>query len=330
MNRRRLFIALALTVPLVIFVVAKMTASWRPVKVAVWKTPRGANVAASVLDVSERYVSGNGLLLDLKTGSKQATHTFLVGPNAWTWQWLPAPLIKNRLVLKNAGQEVVFRLPSPLIAVNDWLQVRVFPQLNSVEALYTQGFTKWDKPYRLVFCRWDLDSLHLQQTRTFSEAKRGLYAIGHDGQTIIRTESAPPKSLSVISTQSGQTLRRVVWPHLGPNAIMSGRSPTRFFVVADMINMASSTFRVMDASTGRELYQFRQSGLNAPQFFSPDEKLLCLAIAEHDRWEIRDAQTGQIIRTLPLAPKTQSGAFSPDGATLYSVANGVLYRQRAR
>ena len=65
-------------------------------------------------------------------------------------------------------------------------------------------------------------------------------------------------------------------------------------------------------------------------FRAPDDKQLAVPKTKRHCWEIHDSKTGVLLHTLPMISGVYTGAFSPDGATLYSVANGVLYKQRAR
>ena len=87
-----------------------------------------------------------------------------------------------------------------------------------------------------------------------------------------------------------------------------------------------------ETRAGRLLWKFDLPTIdtNVIIAFTPDEKTIAIARPDLRAWELRDIQTGQIIRTLPLVPATECAAFSPDGAALYCVAGGTLYRQRAR
>lgn len=88
-------------------------------------------------------------------------------------------------------------------------------------------------------------------------------------------------------------------------------------------------YHVIESSTGNTLCELESSAFSLySSAISPDEKRIALPLS--GQWQVRDLKTGQLLRALPLVPNTVSGAFSPDGNTLYSVADGVLYRQRAR
>ena len=89
-------------------------------------------------------------------------------------------------------------------------------------------------------------------------------------------------------------------------------------------------WNVHDTHTGRLLWRFLLEVNVRERAIAPDESVIALPFPSRAQWDIRDLQTGQKLRTLPLVPNLKSAAFSPDAKTLYSLAGGVLYRQRAR
>ena len=89
-------------------------------------------------------------------------------------------------------------------------------------------------------------------------------------------------------------------------------------------------WNVHDAHSGRLLWQYQLEEHIRERAIAPDESVIALPFPAREQWEIRDLKSGEPLRTLPLVPALQSATFSPDARTLYSLAGGVLYRQRAR
>ena len=91
----------------------------------------------------------------------------------------------------------------------------------------------------------------------------------------------------------------------------------------------SAQWNVISTANGRVLWNFTLASPTNRAVFSDDEKWLALT-CDNLRWEICNSQNGALARKLPRVPNMRAAAFSPDGNTLYSIADGVLYRQRAR
>ena len=87
---------------------------------------------------------------------------------------------------------------------------------------------------------------------------------------------------------------------------------------------------VYEVATARFMWSFEAPDLSTPSFMDETLKLYFVAAPDRQVWEVRDLQSGEIKRTLPLIPGTRAGMISRDAATLYTVANSVLYGQRAR
>ena len=323
MNRRRFLILLAIFPPLAIFVAARRTASWRPVAIA-------KVTDSSVNAASERYLiiggnEGGPTLFDLKTRTWRylANNEGITSEGAWKWK---TEIVQNkmRLRLREAdGPISYYEMPGATFTSTredmtpSW--IRVVPTANRVEVLCK------DRYYR-----WKLGSRQLERNVRLKGGKGFFQAITRDGEAAVRANA---HEITIVSTHSEQLMKRVLLM-----GFQNSGSPTisafgSYALYNDREQSHFSSWHVVNARTGRTLWTFNteiSKTFSLFPFFSPDETLIALPVPSMGQWQIRDLKTGQILRTLPLLPNAPWGAFSPDGATLYSVANGVLYRQRAR
>lgn len=86
---------------------------------------------------------------------------------------------------------------------------------------------------------------------------------------------------------------------------------------------------VVQSTTGKRLWSFDSPGGVPGGWTIPDDEKT-IFVKTSNGWQVRDLQSGAILRELPLLPNTFVCVPSPDGSLLYSVAKGALYRQRAR
>ena len=194
--------------------------------------------------------------------------------------------------------------------------VRISPDKNRLEMLLVERYF-----------RWNLKSHRLERDVSLRELGVSMTAtIARDGESIVSPNFG---LIKIASTKTGQSPRIV--PLQGVRSFESMRvSPLGYYALYDAPGtIGPSRFNVVDVQTGRALWQFDLDSLRDYAEFSSDEKWLALPLTQRKIWQIRDTKTGKFLRTLPLVPGAHGGAFSPDGATLYSVANGILYRQRA-
>ena len=160
--------------------------------------------------------------------------------------------------------------------------------------------------------------------------EQGAYALARDGVRII---DAREDEIAELSIETGNVVKRVpILPKL-TLASIPRVSPFGAYALYEDGPAKNSVarWRVVDVSNGRALWRLASSQLEIySSVMSLDETIIAVPSLSRKIWQIRDARTGAIVRTLPLVPGAHNGAFSPDGSTLYSVAGGVLYRQRAR
>ena len=331
MKHRRFLVALAVVVPLAAFIAAKVVASWRPVVLGN-VSQRGAH-SAHLMGDSERYVwvenyhsegdvgYSKRTLFDLETGNARllADSEGIADDGAWLWE-LQTDQEKPLLWLREGDEPPVsYALNADALHTTrrDVALFRVFPALNRVEMLLGRRIYRWNKSSR-----------QLERTSKIAFSNGNDTALSRDGETIVH---ADVKSINLGVARTGQLSRRV--PFRGFKWSYEKRvSPFGSWILSDVNDSKwpVTHWRVVNASTGRSSWNFYQKDWAENPVFSPDEIAIALPVFARKLWEIRDLQTGALARTLPMITGAQRGVFSPDGETLYSVANGVLYRQRAR
>lgn len=316
MNRRRFLVALAVALPVAIFAVARTTASWRPVPVGRLLGGNGNWHYPEIQFVGNQVVErGSGTAFDMTTGVRTHAPRFnIVGQRAWTWQTVGGA--KPQLILRDgdgAPAEYPLKL-SQRIGNRPIGIVRLTPARNRVEAIVNYHYH-----------RWNARTHALEHTQKLMGALEGAQTFGRDGDSIVRAGFA---SIDHTFTDGKRAPKRVKLR--GFNAFEAMRiSPLGNFALYDAPGKnGPSHMRVVDAQSGRVRWEFELDDFKDKPAFAPDDS--ALAILHGKRWEIRDAQTGRILRKLPRVIHAREAAFSPDGAMLYSVADGVLYRQRAR
>ncbi len=331
MNRRRFLIALAIIIPLVLFGVAKNAASWRPVKVGRLFTSRApAPVYDFEIQASRHYVIAGGFLqtiFDLRTGEARTFAQGVSGDRAGLREF--SALTQRQLrVYGEDGQPRFYDLPASIYLERDETQTPwiTAPRDNvSIAAPRDAAWIElfWESHYY----RWDESSRKMTRSREFIFGKTCWEALSRDGETLI---CAGYKSIERFSTRTAHQIGSVALVGLRPS-LQARMSAFGSYALYDSQRNGITHWRVVDTASGRIRWNFDLEGqqFNAAAL-SSDETIIALPLASRKRWEIRELRTGNTLRTLPLVPGAQIGTFSPDGATLYSIANGVLYRQRAR
>ena len=326
MKRRRFFVALAVLLPLALFGAAKWAGRWRPVVIG---QVVGAN---AVVQASDRHLvlscrTGDEVLFDLQTGeTRRLVGQVLSSDGAWLCQLTLAP--KPQLALRPANTPaslpLIYELPAltadekTSIAPNwsNYGWVRASPARDTIELFFIRRY-----------CRWQQRLRRLERSFIIDYSATSAPALSHDGNFLI---SASFGQISIFSARSGQLQKEIALQ--GASSFESTRpSPFGLYALYDAPGkLGPSRFNVVNTQTGRALWQFEVETLRDWPAFSLDETLLALPLSQRKIWQIREPRTGKVLRTLALVPGTHGGAFSPDNSTLYSVANGVLYRQRAR
>ena len=327
MNRRNFLIALAVALPVAVFVPAKIAASWRPV--AVGDTTSRTNSSTSIV-VGPQVVLiwdeiGKVTPFDLATGKRSSQKIQGVCKDGLaTWSHTEGKY--PQLLITRNGKTHVYNLPGDISGrlkeSSDYAKVLDAP--DRIELLYEDRYYRW-KP-GIAKCQLELrcDEMDFEQADA---------SITHDGQSIVDARNEGYRgTVAWFSTSDGRLARRVATAtsarygadylsNFGSYSIYTKRVPR---------SETPQKWEIVDTTNGRVLWSCLRPTEADFLAISPDETRVAISRLFARRWEIRDLRSGKIIRTLPLVPNTHDSAFSPDGATLYSIANGVLYRQRAR
>ena len=334
MNRRRFLIALAVAVPVAVFIPAKIAASWRPVKVALIEppNPNGSRLVGSEISfrthastreiIFPTFVAEQPKLFNLATGKVRALKAegIVAGGNgSWHFEGGKSPRI---VVRQNAIEERTYPLPT-----EDFDELNAMPpDLYQESAIVAANAKRVEMVVGAHYYRWNAGTRVLERdTDCDMQSELANQAIARDGETLI---DAGLREVSALSTQTGEFTRHDKLPKMGAEGAHISAFGAYSIYAPPLSN--AMTWHVVETANAREIWQFQTNNMDDPVTFSPDEKYLVIGRGDRKVWEIHDLPTGRVVRTLPLVSGATSGAFSPDGATLYSVANGVLYRQRAR
>ena len=341
MNRRRLIAAFAIAIMLAIFAVTKSVASWRPVRVGALGFDL-ENFANPDVRVGKDYVVAGGrsayARFDLQTGArKPLRHADFLIDDGWLGQLAVTDHVELQ-IRKNGGATTTYKAPTHFIASpgdvyeveHDPDAVRVTPRSQRVEMVLDGAYYRWNQTSRV-----------LERDVPLVEASDRVQALARDGETVV---SPTIRGIFRNSTRPGQAPAKVALQ--GVEAYKERQvSPFGAYVIyyafAAKDGANALVLQVVDAQSGRGLWSSRWkfdevyifNNANAifdDAVFSPDETRVALPLLDRNQWEIHDTKSGALLCTVPRLPGVQCAAFAPDNATLYSVAGGVLYRQRAR
>ena len=329
MKRRLLLIGLAVALPVGVGWWAKAAASWRPVFVGrvapqnewvllIASERRAASAYFS--DAGTHHWSANGdqttrcQLFDEQSGRAKAVEfpqqraVRFEGDTLWSF-YLDS--FHNSAFIEIEGRKQSFRF-----ALSDWaalwpVSVRILRDENRVVCLYN------DHIYR-----WNLQTGHLERTtqiQPFSTA-----VLSRDARTFV---GATVRGIAIGDARNGKIQKRVAFQGFRPFESLY-LSPYGHYALCE-VTTNTRTMTVVPTATGRATLSFpAPNGGDADWAISDDEGTIF--VWRGAVWEVRDLKTGRVRRRLPLVPTTSIAASSPDGATLYSIAKGLLYRQRAR
>lgn len=329
MNRkhRRSLILLPLSLGVVGVFAGREMASWRPVELA--RFDLGGKSALVDLSASQHLVAQSVYtwnnaaetrvtLLNLVSGKAQ---TFslpgqqTVGvQNGFFWHSrtpggddLPLALE----VMDENGHKKTFTYRTPPDDNLNNETVRILPKQDRVVILDLSGLSEWsfrsERLRRAIPCAMASARALSRDGRTFVMADYQRFKIG---------DVATGKITRVVPVRGIQLFEYV---HLSPY----GR-----YALFDQSNPWGS-WKVADTATGKYLWTLYASSMNPDSWVITDDERT-IFMRKGRQWEVHDLQTGATLRQLPLVAGVTVAASSPDGATLYSVAKGVLYRQRAR
>ena len=292
------------------------------------------------LRASQSHVSVGSDTFDAATGEGASNITgFLLGLDKWTYTTYISRSNgdPNALTLSDGFNHSFDYVPPAVFDFDPWnALVRYSPAAHRVEVVSQTRYYCWQSATR-----------HLERAFQFDSSPVASLALTRDSSSVV-TMPLNQDGFNWISTQSGRLVRHVgLIPSAGRVKMFSygkfdlgdwdtGKRLSPFGSYALLLKTAAppASYRafwcVADARTGRELWSFQRQAPHDVALFSPDETRLAIPQFDQHKWQICDIATGKLLLTLPLVPDTMSAIFSPDGATLYSVANGILYRQRAR
>lgn len=180
------------------------------------------------------------------------------------------------------------------------------------------------------FTRWKQNRRAPEKVMLFSKDGAASAELTRDWKGIVVVDF---DAISTFSTADGRRLRQLKSP-AAPQSEWVECAPGGSYVLFDDASKSVAGQKwhwdVFDARTGRAVWNFKIE--SAPAWIAWNQQMTRVALPLPTRgvWEIYRFPQGQLERTIPLAPGAKRGAFSPDGATFYSIAGGKLYRQRAR
>ena len=341
--KRRTLIALALTAPLAMFIPAKIAASWRPV--AIGELFGANNGQTLTMRVSERYIVASDVnattRFDLQSGERtRLKNGGIAEEGAWMANLRAPKYGQMELALSDGALTFAYPIPNVTASSQAGFDANRSAQLLSrqtlriapdrVELVWFNSYFRWNRKSRKLERNSHLEEIGgLQDINGFIEEK--VSAITRDGESVVSLDST---GIEWRSTRIDLVTKRLELSGYRPANQTSEQIQISNYGALALYNVwvggaNSAQWEVRGTSNGRVLWQFTLASLANRAVFSADEKWLALP-TDNLRWEIRDAQTGALSRSLPRVPNVRGAVFSPDGATLYSAANGVLYRQRVR
>lgn len=341
MNRRHFLVALAIAVPVAVFVPAKIAASWRPVAIHNLSGPQSA--IPMTMRVSSRYLVASDSnftnRFDLQNGEQMPLSHGGIAENASWLANLRAPKYGQlELSLSNGSQTFAYPIENITASSRAGLDANTTAQMLSRQTLHIEA-DRVELVYFDVYYRWNRRSCKLERSIALEDIRQNINgfreekiaAISRDAERVVTLDS---KGIEWRSTWQNQVIERFRFTSYRPSNQTSEQLQVSNYGALALYNVTiggnnSAQWQVRNAENGRVLWQFTLASLTNRAVFSPDEKWLALPV-DGLKWKICDAQTGALIRTLPRVPDMRAAVFPPDGATLYSVAGGKLYRQRAR
>ena len=321
MKRRRVGFGLAAVAVVALFVAAKSVASWRPKKLGEFAVSAVTGLRASPTRIYDS--GGKGWYFDLPSGKSgpRGTRTGFIAGGAWNWELQRA---QSLVLHENLREATPWFYAIPESSTFSKRQRANFG--GAVEVRMDDDRVKL--LVGALFYRWDRQSGRLMGQLEMPDAPTSAIALARDGETVIKVNG---NYVTTLSTRTGRVMSRVNLQKARASLSIqiSAYGAYTFYDDAWPGAVAGRWF-VVDTRTGRVTAEVNLGSYPGQIAFSPDETEIAVPIVGRDIWEVRALKTGALLRTLPLVPGAQGAAFSPDGATLYSVANGVLYRQRAR
>lgn len=331
MNRRntRFLILLPLSLGVVGIFAGREMASWRPVKVApgftsgkigdITEISVSNRAVAQVTEETSAPFKTTGTMFDVQSEKLQSfdlsTDRTMGVQNDFFWRENSS--VFSLEVVDGANGTRTFTHDWPIAPTNNQ-NLRILPDQNRVVVL--DGFNIFG---------WNFQTQKLEveegiQAYSGGGDIVGEFALSRDGRAFIHADK---KQILRGDTTTGKTTKTVPLKGITfyESAFLSSYGRYAFY---DQ-NGAPFRWEVVETATGKRLWGFSIPPIVSPLWAVSDDEQTIIIPADK-QWEVRDLKTGALLRRLPMVPGVTVAACSPDGATLYSVANGVLYRQRAR
>lgn len=188
------------------------------------------------------------------------------------------------------------------------LPVRVLPEENRVLMFSDDHLLEWN----------------LATGRLLRNSPRHGTTLARDGQTFVGI-GENYGSFQIGDVATGKISKTIPWRTDGPLEYEHFSHYGRYC----LFDTRDGTFRVVEVATGKVLWKFLGNFVfDFDSLMADDEKTIIVHAGK--LWQVRDFRTGAILRRLTYLPDLNAAALAPDGATLYSVVKGMLYRQRTR
>lgn len=329
MNRRntRFLILLPLSLGVVGLFAGREMASWRPQRLV--RFPYGPSADFGELSVSNRAVmhevypsvaslQKSYFMVDARTGKLLKTVSSSDAKfgiqNDFNWKQTGDPFSIE--VLNEKNQKKKFSSFPPFEPTTNQC-LRILPDQNRVVAMNYSELVEWKFREGTLKRRFHLSGLE-------DNVSSGLLVLSHDAKRFVSTNE---RCFLTGDTATGKILSRT--PARGEGFFDGVElSPHGRYGMFNR-RIEPTKHEIVETATGKILWELNgpSSGFGL-RAMSDDETTLIVAAGKE--WQVRSFATGEVLRRLPLVPGGTLAALSPDGATLYSVANGILYRQRAR
>ena len=349
-RNRRFLVALAVVLPLALFGVAKITTRFRPVAIGeLARTKRSYSNGEGVRVGADCVVAGGGPFAWTRFSFPSDTrrvlaHETILEDSAFTLKLRPQKAGDSAQVRVSdeKGASVAYDVPDTFVpayhpVMDDNTEAHSFtrqtarlsPDGQRLELMLDGVYCRWNrgnpKPTRVA------DILHNGGLNGYETMGPQSWAIARDGESVVLP------TIEEFSRFSTRTAKRTARLKLATFRGFKGYSDfprLSSFGTYALYRMQPFGGKAMtycfDTTRARPLWQAQSKSVGSAYAFARDEQTIAIAQDARALWEIRDVRSGQVLRTLPLASGTQAAEFSTDGATLYSLANGKLIRQRAR
>ena len=275
------------------------------------------------LFATKNVVRSDHYVFDLKTRQQRyAFYGNITGHKDEMWELIEGD--DKSLSLQVSDDKTTFRYDLPAAAQK---QLRAATKSESGVRFYA-----WDDKVGLLtdsrLYRWKKRGAPMLKPLKISTDGAGSGTVDEKRKQVIYTDG---ENMSRFSATDGKLIERIGLPMDENTTMFSMSDYGRIVCLAAPIGEGPRlNWKVYQVAPQRALWEFETETENTPSFFSDDNTLYYLAVPARKIWEVRDAKTGEVVRTLPLVGGARGATLAPDGKTLYCVAGSSLYQQRAR